>query len=593
MPTKSNFFKRLLIWRYKHISEKNFVFVLSLIIGLLAGLVSVFIKNITFAINSIFEKGIILSENSIYFILPILGLFLVYLFVKYISKKPSEHAIPSILYALSKRDGIISKRKIYLPLITAPLTVGFGGSVGLLGPAIASASALSSNLSRLLHIDRKTRSLLIACAAAGAIASIFKSPIAAIIFAIEVFSLDLTFASLLPLLIASVSSVITSYFFLGDSVLFDFNVTDKFAIKDTLFYILLGIGTGIASIYFSKIYFGITTFFNRFKSARHKLIIGGLAIGIMLFFIPPLYGEGFGFINNLMLGNDIEALGNTPFDAHLDNIWIVIGLLFGITIFKAIAMTTTFAAGGTGGIIIPTLVMGSALGNVVAKVINNCGLGFNVSEANFTLIGMAGLIAGVLHAPLTAIFLIAEITGGYELFVPLMITASMSFIINKNGLDHTIYTKELIEKGALLTQNKDKSVLTLMKLDSVIEQNFIALHPEMTLGEMLKNGVSKSNRNLFPVTDDDKNFIGIILLDNIRSVMFDQSLYNSTTVETFMQKPPEVIYYENDSMEKVMKKFQTSKAWNLPVIKDNKYYGFVSKSKLLTAYRRELINFTS
>ncbi|WP_138432776.1 chloride channel protein [Winogradskyella algicola] len=593
MPTKSIFLKRLLIWRYKHVSEKNFIFLLSLIIGLLAGLISVFIKNITFAIEAIFEKGIILSENSIYFILPIVGLFLVYLFVKYISKQPSEHAIPSILFALSKRDGIINKKKIYYPLITAPLTVGFGGSVGLLGPAIASASALSSNFSRLLHIDRKTRSLLIACAAAGAIASIFKSPIAAIIFAIEVFSLDLTFASLLPLLMASVSSVITSYFFLGDSVLFEFSVSDKFVIKDTLFYILLGIGTGVASIYFSKIYFGVTSIFNRFKSARQKLIVGGLAIGIMLFFIPPLYGEGFGFINNLLIGNDIEALGNTPFDSHLDNIWIVIGLLFGITIFKAIAMTTTFAAGGTGGIIIPTLVMGSALGNVVAKVINNCGLGFNVSEANFTLIGMAGLIAGVLHAPLTAIFLIAEITGGYQLFVPLMITASMSFIINKNGLDHTIYTKELLEKGALLTQNKDKSVLTLMKLDSVIEQNFVELHPDMTLGEMLKNGVSKSNRNLFPVTDDEKNFIGIILLDNIRSVMFDQTLYNSTTVETFMQKPPEIIYYEEDSMEKVMNKFQRSKAWNLPVIRDNKYYGFVSKSKLLTAYRRELINFTS
>ncbi|WP_426432166.1 chloride channel protein [Winogradskyella sp. HB-48] len=593
MPTKSNFLKRLLIWRYKHISEKNFVFILSLVIGLLAGLISVFIKNITFAIEAIFEKGVILSENSIYFILPIVGLFLVYLFVKYISKKPSEHAIPSILFALSKRDGIIDKKKIYYPLITAPLTVGFGGSVGLLGPAIASASALSSNLSRFLHIDRKTRSLLIACAAAGAIASIFKSPIAAIIFAIEVFSLDLTFASLLPLLIASVSSVITSYFFLGDSVLFEFNVTDKFAIKDTLFYILLGIGTGIASIYFSKIYFGVTSIFNRLKSARQRLIIGGLAIGVMLFFIPPLYGEGFGFINNLLLGNDIAALGKTPFDEHLDNIWIVIALLFGITIFKAIAMTTTFAAGGTGGIIIPTLVMGSALGNVVAKVINNCGLGFNVSEANFTLIGMAGLIAGVLHAPLTAIFLIAEITGGYQLFVPLMITASMSFIINKNGLDHTIYTKELLEKGALLTQNKDKSVLTLMKLDAVIEQNFVELHPEMTLGDMLKNGVSKSNRNLFPVTDGEQNFIGIILLDNIRSVMFDQSLYNSTTVETFMQKPPEIIYYEDDSMEEVMKKFQQSRAWNLPVVKDNKYYGFVSKSKLLTAYRNELINFTS
>jgi CIC family chloride channel protein len=592
MPT-SNFLKRTLIWRYKHVSEKNFIFLLSLIIGLLAGLVSVIMKNITFAIESILEKGISFSNNQLYFILPIIGLFLVYLFIKYVAKKPIEHAIPSILYSLSKKGGLIDKKKIYFPLITAPLTVGFGGSVGLLGPAIASASAVSSNLGRLLHIDRKTRSLLIGCAAAGAIASIFKSPIAAIIFAIEIFSLDLTFASLLPLLIASVSSVITSYFFLGDDTLFNFTVSEKFVIKDTLFYIVLGIGTGIASIYFSKIHFGITNLFNRLKSSKHKLIVGGLAIGIMLYFIPPLYGEGIGFINDLMSGNYLIALGNTPFDKHLDNIWIVIGLLFGITLFKAIAMTTTFAAGGTGGIIIPTMVMGSALGNLVAKIINNLGLSFSVSEANFTLVGMAGLIAGVLHAPLTAIFLIAEITGGYELFIPLMITASMSFIINKNGLDHTIYTKELAEKGALLTQDKDKNVLILMKLDSVIEQDFITLYPEMTLGEMLQNGVSKSNRNLFPVTEADGSFVGIILLDNIRTVMFDQSLYQSTTVETFMIKPPEYIIYEKDTMEKVMRKFQQSGAWNLPVIKNNKYYGFVSKSKLLTAYRRELINFTS
>jgi CIC family chloride channel protein len=591
--TRTSFFKKLLIWRYKHISEKNFVFLLSLVVGLLAGLTSVFLKNLTFAIESGFEKGIVFSNNQLYFILPVLGLFLVYLFVKYISKTPSEHSIPTILYSLSKKDGLLNKRNIYLPLITAPLTVGFGGSVGLLGPAIGSASAISSNLGRLLHIDRKTRSLLIGCAAAGAIASIFKSPIAAIIFAIEVFSLDLTFASLLPLLIASVSSVITSYFFLGDQILFDFNVVEKFRIKDTLFYLLLGAGTGIASIYFSKIYFGITALFNRLKNTRQRLIIGGIAIGIMLYFIPPLYGEGLEFINDLMLGNDARALGNTPFSDRLDNIWIVIGLLFGITVFKAIAMTTTFAAGGAGGIIIPTLVMGSALGNVVAKVINNCGLGFAVSESNFTLIGMAGLIAGVLHAPLTAIFLIAEITGGYEMFVPLMITASMSFLISKNNLNHTIYTKELAEKGALLTQNKDKNVLTLMKLDTVIEKDFISLHPDMSLGQMLRHGVSKSNRNLFPVTDSENRFLGVILLDHIRTVMFDQALYESTTVQTFMVKPEEIILYEKDTMEVVMKKFQDSGAWNLPVIRDEQYFGFVSKSKLLTAYRKELIEFTS
>ncbi len=588
-----NIIKRLLMLRYKYISQKNFVFLLAMLIGLLSGLVSVTIKNITYGIEWILDHLAIVSRNSIYFILPVIGLWLVYMFVKYVSKQKIEHGIPSILFSLSKKNGLLKRSSIYLPLITAPITAGFGGSVGLLGPAIASASAVSSNLSQLFHVDRKTRTLLIGCAAAGAIASIFQSPIAAIIFAIEVFSLDLTFASLLPLLIASVSSVLTSYFLVGNSLLFNYSVSTPFELRDTLFFIILGIGTGIASIYFSKIYFAVYKFFERFKTSGQKLIVGGLAIGIMLYFIPPLYGEGFGFINDLLDGNHLHALGKTPFDNYLDNIWVVIALLIGITIFKAVAMSTTFAAGGAGGIIIPTMVMGSALGNVVAKVINNIGLGFQVSESNFTLIGMAGLIAGVLHAPLTAIFLIAEITGGYQLFVPLMITVSMSFIITKNAIDYTIYTKELAEKGALLTHNKDQSVLTLMRLDSVIEQDFTVLYPEMSLGEMLHQGVAKSSRNLFPVVNEDQQMVGIILLDNIRDVMFDQTLYESTTVETFMHNPPEHIYYETDSMKKVMKKFQDTGAWNLPVIKDGIYYGFVSKSKLLTAYRRELINFTS
>ena len=592
MPKKT-LLRRFLIWRYKHISEKNFTFILSAIVGLLAGLAAVTLKNITFAIEAILAKGIVFSQNQLYFILPVIGLLLVYLFVKYVSKKPIEHAIPSILFSLTRKSGFLKRSKIYFPLIAAPLTVGFGGSVGLLGPAVASGAAISSNLGKLFHINRKTRTLLIGCAAAGAISSIFKSPIAAIIFAVEVFSLDLTFVSLLPLLIASVSSVITSYFFLGDDLLFNFNFSDKFEIRDILFYAALGVGTGFASIYFTKMYFAILKFFERFKTAFQRLIIGGLAIGIMLYFIPPLYGEGFGFINNLLAGNHIQALGKTPFDAFNDNIWVVIALLIGITIFKAVAMTTTFAAGGVGGIFIPTMVMGSALGNAVAKVINNLGLGFHVSETNFTLIGMAGLIAGVLHAPLTAIFLIAEITGGYELFIPLMIAVGISFSIKKSALDYTIYTRELAEKGQLLTHNKDHNVLTLMTLDSIIESDFAILHPKMTLGEMLHKGVAKSTRNLFPVVDESGELSGIILLDDVRDIMFDQSLYDSTLVELLMHNPPDKIIYEKDSMQTVMQKFQDSGAWNLPVLKDEKYIGFVSKSKLLTAYRRQLINVSS
>ncbi len=591
MPAqKKSRLTRFLIWRYKHISNKNFVFILSVLVGLGSGLVAVTIKNITFWIQALLENGIIFSKNQLYFILPLVGLFLVYLVLKFVFKKQTEHAISSILYALSKRTGIIANYKMYVPLITAPLTVGFGGSVGLLGPAVASGSAISSNISKLFHINSKTRMLLIGCAAAGAISSIFKSPIAAIIFAIEVFSLDLTLTSLIPLLLASVSAVVTSYFFLGNENLFNFTLSEQFQLSDIPFYIALGIGTAFASIYFTKMHFAITKFFDLFQQKLKKLIIGGLAIGVMLYFIPPLYGEGFGFITNLLDGNHIEALGKTPLDNYTENIWVVIVLLIGITIFKAIAMTTTFAAGGSGGIFIPTMVMGSALGNIVAKVINQ--FGFNVSEANFTLVGMAGLIAGVLHAPLTAIFLIAEITGGYDLFVPLMLTCAISFLITKNLLNYTIYTRELASSGELLTHNKDETVLTLMALDSVIEQNFSKIQPDMMLGEMLHNAVAKSKRNLFPVVDEDEILVGIILLDDIREFMFDTSLYDSLSVNDFMHDAPDYIIYEEDNMKSVMKKFQDSSAWNLPVLKEGKYYGFVSKSKMLTAYRRKLITFT-
>ena len=583
---------RFLKWRYRNISNRTFIQIMSLIVGFLAGLVAVTVKNSTYFIESLLKKGIVFSENQLYFILPTIGLTLVYLYVKFIHKEPLQHAVSSIIFSLSKKRGLLKLKDIYTPLITAPLTVGFGGSVGLLGPAVKSGSAVSSNISRLFHIDAKTRTLLVACASAGAIASIFQSPIAAIIFAVEVFTLDLTMMSMLPLLLASISGVLTSYFFLGNEVLFSFSLSEGFQLKDTPFYILLGVGTGFASIYFTKMYFAILSLFKKLKSPKYKLLVGGIAIGVMLYAIPPLYGEGFGFINNLLDGDHLKALGTTPFDNYTDNIWVVITLLFGITIFKAIAMTTTIGAGGAGGVFIPTMVMGSTLGNVVAKVINNLGLGFSVSESNFTLIGMSGLIAGVIHAPLTAIFLIAEITGGYQLFVPLMITASISYLITKNALDYTIYTKELAKIGALLSHNKDQMVLGLMEMDDVIEKNFRAVNPKMSLGEMLHQSVSKSKRNLFPVLSDDKKLIGIIVLDDIRPMMFDTELYNTVFVESLMHAPPEVIFYETDNMKQVMKKFQDSGAWNLPVIRNGKYEGFISKSKMLTAYRRKLINYS-
>ncbi|SEL24402.1 chloride channel protein, CIC family [Aquimarina amphilecti] len=593
MPAKKKtLLHRFLIWRYRHISTKNFVLILSVFVGFCAGLISLLLKNITHLIQVVLESDIISWQTSFYFIIPVIGLLIVYVITKFIIKKSPKSAIPLILYSLSKKDGKIKPLSGYLPLLLAPITVGFGGSVGLLGPAVGSGSTLSSNLSTLFKLDTKTRFLLIGCAAAGAISAVFKSPLAGLVFAVEVFSLDLTLTSLLPLLFASVSSIITSYFFLGDEVLFSFDVLEKFDIYDTPFYMILGVGTAVASIYFTKMYFGILHFFDRFPKKIHRLLIGGFAIGVMLYFIPPLYGEGLGFINDLLNGNHLAAIGNTPFDNMTSNIWMIIALLIGITVFKAIAMTATFGAGGSGGIIIPTMVMGSALGNVVSKIINNLGVGIQVSEANFTLLGMAGLIAGVLHAPLTSIFLIAEITSSYELFVPLMITTAISFIISKNSIEHNIYTRELAEQGLLLTHDKDQTVLTLMRLDDCIETNFIAVNPEHSLKHLLSEAVAKSNRNLFPVVDESNALLGIVKLDNIRDIMFDISLYHKTTVAMLMTQLETMIIYEEDDAKKAMQKFQDTGAWNLPVIKDGRYYGFISKSKLLTAYRRKLINFT-
>lgn len=588
---RRNIFTKILIWRYKNISERQFLYVLSIVVGFLSGLGAVVLKYLTVSIEVWLESDFIKDYRySLYFILPIIGIWLVYLVRKYLIKKPMGHGISTTLFAISKKSGIIERYKMWASLITAPLTVGFGGSAGLQGPAVSTGAALGSNVAQLFHMNTTTRMLLIGCATAGAMSSMFKAPVAAIIFAIEIFSLDLVFTSMVPLLFASVAAVITSYFFRDTDVLFNFQLVDVWRVKHIAFYLLLAVATGIASVYFSKMYFLIIRFFSRFKNVYAKIGIAAVAIGVMLYFIPPLYGEGYGLINNLLNGNTAEALKGISFAIDMDNMWVVIAMLMVIVVFKAIAMTTTFAAGGVGGVFIPTLFMGSALGNAFAKIVNQ--FGFEVSESNFTLIGMTGLMAGVLHAPLTAIFLIAEITGGYDLLVPLMLVAAISYGFTKYFVPNSIYTAELAKRGELITNDKDKKALMMMRISRIIETNFVKLKSEMTLGEMLKKGVSQSSRNLFPVVDEKDQFLGIVLLDDVRSVMFDQSMYNNTTVALFMKSAPDIIFYE-DSMEKIMKKFKQTGAWNLPVIKDGKYAGFISKSKLLTAYRNKLIEVTT
>ena len=596
MPqSKKSLLTRFLIWRAKHISQREFVYILSIIVGFTSGLGAVILKNLTHYIQLLLEGRLIQKySEAVYFVYPLIGFALVYLMIRYVIGNKVNHGIPSTLFAISKRKGLMKRYQMVGSILTAPLTVGFGGSVGLEGPTVSTGAAISSNISRLFHMNQATRTLLIGAAAAGAMSSIFKAPIAAIIFAIEVMSLDLTLASLLPLLLASISGVLTSYFFFGSDILLPFDLQDDFIINDVPYFILLGIVAAGVSIYFTKVYGSIQNLFDRINGPIKRLLIGGVAIGVIVFLVPPLYGEGYEVMNNMVQGNPTAALKNNILNIDLSNVWGVIVLLIGLLLFKIVASAITFGAGGVGGIFAPTLFMGCIMGNCLAKILNNIGiLQSPVSESNFTLVGMTGLMAGVLHAPLTAIFLIAELTGGYELFLPLMITATISYAITRYFVPYSVYTMELAKKGELITHNKDKAVLTLMDMDSVIETNFVSVYPDMTLGEIIGQAVVKSNRNIFPVLNRKTNeLIGIILLDDIRPIMFDQNLYKEVKASDVMQNPPAIIEIEKDRMTQVMQKFQDSGAWNLPVVKNDQYYGFISKSKLLTAYRRKLISFT-
>lgn len=593
---KKTWFTKFLVWRVKHISERQFIYFLSILVGFTSGVGAVILKNLTHFIQHLSERKLIeYYHQAFYFVFPIIGLILVYLVTKYVIRHKVDHGIPSTLFAISQRKGIIRKHQMFGSLLAAPLTVGFGGSVGLEGPTVATGAAISSNIARAFHMNQSNRNLLIGCAAAGALSSIFKAPIAAIIFAIEVFSLDLTIASMLPLLLASISAIITTYFFFGNDVLLPFKIEDSFRLRDIPFFIVLGVVAGLTSIYFTEVYDRIHKFFDTIKSPIKRLVVGGVGLGILIYFIPPLYGEGFDVINSLVQSNPEKVLKNNLFGLDITNVWTVIVLLIGLVLFKIVASALTFGAGGVGGIFAPTLFMGSIMGNCVAKIINNLGpLPLKVSESNFTLVGMAGLMAGILHAPLTAIFLIAEVTGGYELFIPLMITAAISYSITKYANPHSVYTMELGRKGELITHNKDHAVLTLMDINKVIENNFAIVYPTMSLGDIVNKAVVVSKRNIFPViNEEERTLLGIILLDDIRSIMFDQKLYDQVFASDIMQSPPEIIELDKDKTTEIMQKFQDSGAWNLPVIKNGKYIGFISKSKLLTAYRRQLINFTA
>ena len=582
-------------WRYKHISNEQFLNLISVIIGLLTGLVAITIKNFTHLIQHILETDFLQDiHHALYFIFPLVGILIVIFLIKIIIKKPVESGIPYVMYSITKLKSMLPSYHTFASVITAPLTVGFGGSVGLESPTAITGAALSSNLSRLLHLSLKQRNLLLGAAVAGTFSSIFKAPIAGILFAVEIFGFDLTMTSLIPLILASVSGILTSYFFMGKNILLHYDLVHHYRLSDTPFFLLLGITSATTSIYFVKVFYKITGFFEKIKNTWKRWAIAGLFLGLTIFFIPTLYGEGYEVLNHILINNFHFVVNTSYFTINHNDVYMIILFFVLLVSFKVVAMSLTFSAGGIGGVFAPTLFTGAISGYLFALIFNYSGLFTNqLSTENFALVGMAGTIAGVLQAPLTAVFLIAEITGGYDLIVPIMLVAAMSYIISKKVLKYSIYTMQLAEIDALPTHDKDKFAGKLIEWKQVVEKDFLTIKPTMSLGHLVYNVVTRSHRHIFPVLDDKGHFIGVITLDDIRQIMFNRDLYDNTYVGDLMHKAPDVIIYEKDHFPDIMRKFTETGAWNLPVIKDDYYLGFISKSKLLSVYRRKLLELTS
>ncbi len=587
MTKAEQILKKFLIWRIKHVKHQHFILVLSMVVGMLSGLLAVTLKNAAHYIQQVLLGLDDFSFHDYgYLIYPLIGIAISGLIIKHFFNKDPGQGITTILYSISKNNGIMKKSSAFSSFFTSILTVGFGGSVGLEAPAAVSASSLSSSLSKVLHLNYKNRLLMIGCAASGTLAAIFDAPVAAVVFAFEVFMLDLTTASLIPLLFASAIATIASNFFAGDELIVRVDLAKSFEMGQLPYVIALGVFAGLLSSFFSYVYFKVGGLFEKIKLKRYRIIIGGLLLGCLLFFFPILYGEGYGSIN-LMLEDKISELDISFFDTG-SSFWLLILILVLTILLKVLATSITVGAGGVGGIFAPTMFLGSTLGYMFSRIANHFEGGIQGNQ--FALLGMAALVSGILHAPLTAIFLVAEITGGYELFVPLMVAVSISYLTSKYFVKHSIYNNLLASRGELMTHHKDKLVLNRIHLSKMLETNFCKIKPEMTLGELV-NWVANSSRNIFPVVDDEDNFMGIVVLDDIRQIMFDKSLYETRKVSDLMHAPSGEIQLE-DNMETVMTTFKVTGAWNLVVLCKGRYCGFVSKAKIFTVYRRILVEFS-
>ena len=577
------------LWRLKHLNEREMLLILSFVVGLLSGFAAIILKNLIYHLGKLLTRNFTsYSESYQYLAYPGIGILITVLFVRYFVKDDIGHGVTKVLDSIANKKGRMRGHNMFTSIISSTITIGFGGSVGAEAPVVLTGSSIGSNIARRFNLSYHTMTVLIGCGAAGAIAGIFKAPIAGMLFAIEVLMLDMSMTSLLPLLIAASTSASLAYFLMGSAHHFDFQIDKAFNVANIPWYIVLGIFCGLFAFLFTKGNLFIEGRFRKIGNPYLKVLIGGIMLGIFIFLFPSLWGEGYFTIDQILSDAGANILNNSLFVGFKNDRLILIGMILLIMLVKIVASATTTGAGGSGGIFAPSLFLGGMAGFFVSSLLNLDG---NLVPArNFALVGMAGMMAGVMQSPMTAIFLIAEITGGFGLLIPLMITSATAYLTIKPLLPHSLYHMRLAQRGELITHNKDKAVLTLLKLKNVIETDHLTVDIEGTLGELVRI-ISKSKRNIFPVIDQEKNFCGVVLLDDIREFMFEKERYATTLVKDLMIMPPEIIS-PDEKMDSVMKKFNESGVWNLPVVKNRKYIGFISKSTIFNAYRAELVRFS-
>lgn len=578
-----------LLGRVKGLSNRQMMVLLAVIVGALAGLGTYLFEMLLYGIRSALVTWLPVDQaHFLYLIYPAAGIVLATLFVKYIVKDEISEGVTRVLYAMSRRDSRIAPHNCWTSIVGGATTIGFGGSVGPEAPIVLTGAAIGSNVGKLARLNYKELTLLLCCGAGAAVAAIFKAPITGVVFVLEILMLDITASSIIPLLVSSVSATTVALVFRGfDPILsITLSSSDVFVIHQIPLYVLLGVCCGLMSYYFTSMNSKVGAFVKGVQSQYRRWALGGVVLGVLIFIFPPLYGEGYEALTALMHGNVPDLFDNSLFFRFRHVEWVALIYVTAVMFFKVIAMATTNSAGGVGGTFAPSLFVGAFMGAIVALACNTL-LDWNISVVSFTLVGMAGVMAGVMKAPLTSIFLIAELSNGYGLFIPLMIVASISFAVDYTLDRDSIYTKQLRQRGELLSHDKDSSVFVFLRLEDLMETDFVRIKENFTLGDLV-GIISSAHRNIFPVIDNFGHLLGVVQLDDLREDMFKREMWGRPVID-YMRQPPYKIL-EHEQVQSILPRFEENHTWMLPVVdRDNRYLGFISKSRILNAYREALV----